>query len=150
MELHWTYLSLHKRILWNNAVVKNKQTEMQDPKLLKICKSEEMLKDMRLLYMPEDIIPLFWSAFGQERCSFTWSRKQLNFTKSILVLYLCGIAIVHFRTSRSKSASWCRKSQRQGRKQIKVRCTIDIKFPLRYLFLQSSAIKICLNNIYYK
>ena len=102
MELHWTYLSLHKRIFWNNAVVKNKQTEMQDPKLLKICKSEEMLKDMRLLYMPEDIIPLFWSAFGQERCSFTWSRKQLNFTKSILLLYLCGIAIVHFRTSQQK------------------------------------------------
>ena len=32
---------------------------MQDPKLFEICKSEEMLKDMRLLYMPEDIIPLF-------------------------------------------------------------------------------------------
>ena len=32
-----------------------------------------------------------------------------------------------------------KKSQRQGRKQINVRCMIDIKFPLPYLFQENSS-----------
>ena len=34
-----------------------------------------------------------------------------------------------------------KKSQRQGRKQINVRCMIDIKFPVPYLFQESSSHK---------